>query len=155
MDPAGRRHFGNQILRILDIVLQHRNHGGILLREEGLGHRTTFLAHTNLFRMEQQTLHIAGGITARHKGDGKERTHLGTNLTAIVLKGWLVAQDGIGINGRIIKAKSLSRINQELIHCHGIYTGGFGNQIRGHVATRTHGLGIKGFNAAQVISRMG
>lgn len=154
MNPAGCGYLRNQVLRVLDIVLEHGDHGGVLLGEKCLRHRTTFFTHSDLFRMEQQTLHVSGWVSSCHKGDRQKGANLGANLTAIVLEGWLVTKNRVSVNGGIVEAEPLARINEELINCHWIHAGSFWNEVGCHVATWANGLGVKRLNATEVVTRM-
>ena len=51
MDPTTRCHLRYQVARLLDVLLQDRDHGRILLRKELLRNRAALLAHAYLFRV--------------------------------------------------------------------------------------------------------
>ena len=152
MNPACCGHFGDQVLRVLNVVLQDGDHRSVLLREELLGHRTAFLTHTDLLRMKQKALHITRGITTLHVRDREERTRLGADLAAVVLKGNLVTKNGVGIDRRIIVAVSFARVHEQLVNCRWIDAGGLRYQIGSLVTTRADRLGIKGLNSTKVVS---
>jgi hypothetical protein len=69
MNPSRRSHLGDQILRVLNIVLENRDERGVLLREELLRNCTTFLAHANLLGVQEQTFYVSGGVSTSHVRD--------------------------------------------------------------------------------------
>ena len=111
MNPALRRHLLHQVTGVLNVLLENGDQGIILLGEEGLRNSTAFLAHADLFGMDQQGLHILVTTTPRHVGDRQEGAGLGPGLTPVRLEAGLVADVGVCVNGRIVVSKALSRIN--------------------------------------------
>jgi len=152
MNPACRRHLGDKVLWVLNILLQDGDHRGILLREELLGYRTALLTHADLLRMKQKALHITRGVTALHVRNGKEGTRLRADLATVVLKGNLVTKNRVGIDRRIIVAVSFARVHEQLVYCRWIDAGGLGYQIGCLITTRADRLGIKGLNSTKVVS---
>ena len=154
MNPSSRGDLGNQVLRILDIVLQNRDHRSVLLREELLRYRTAFLAHTYLLGMKQETLDVTRWIATLHEGNRKKGAGLWADLAAIVLKSNLITKNRIGINGGIVESKSLTRVEEQLICGNGVHAGSFGNQIGSLITTRANRLRIKRLDSTKVISGM-
>ncbi len=68
-NPPIGRDFRNKVLGILDVVLEHLDHGGELSIEHVLGDRATLLAETDLLGMEEETLNIRIAATTGHEGN--------------------------------------------------------------------------------------
>ena len=154
VDPTRGRNFRHQVARLLDVLLQNRDHGRVLLRKELLRNRAALLAHAHLLRVLKKGLQVLVAPAASHKGNGQERPGLGPCHTPIDLETRLVPHKRIGINGSIIVSVPLTRIDQQFIHGHRIHAGCIGHQVRCLVPTRAHRLRIVGLDTTLVIPRM-
>ena len=155
MDPTLRRHLLHQVVRVLNVLLENGDLGILLLGEEGLRNSTAFLAHTYLFRMDQQGLHVLVATTACHVGNRQERAGLGPGLTPVRLEAGLVADVGVRIDGRVVVSVALTGINQKLVDGSGIHTGSIGNKIGREISAWPDALGIVRLNAAQIVPGVG
>lgn len=114
-DPARRRHLRHQVLRVLDVLLDRRDQRRILLVKRLLRDCAALLALTHLLRVEQQALNIGIATTCAHIRDRHERSRLATNDAAIVLELRLISQNRVSINGLVVEAKALLRVDHELL----------------------------------------
>ena len=110
-NPAVCRHFGNQILGILDAGREGRNEGSVLLREEGFCDSVARLAHTAHFTVEQQAFHLRISTTAAHKRHGEEWAGLLASGAALTQEARLVAQDTVGVDVLVVVAETFARIH--------------------------------------------
>ena len=139
-DPAIGCHLRHQVLRILDILLEGRDQGSVLLGEELLRDSAALLALTHLLRVEQQALHIRIATTSTHVRHSGEGSRLVADDTAIILELGLIAKNGVNINLLVVVAVPLLRIDQKLLSTERVYSTGIGDKIGRHIVARANGL---------------
>jgi len=122
VDPARGGHLRDQVARLLNVLLQNRDHRSILLAEELLRHRATLLAHAHLHGVEQQTLKVLPATTPCHVGHSKEGACLGTDLAPVRLKTRQVEHKRLSINRGNVVAVSMAGLSKELIYAQRINT---------------------------------
>jgi hypothetical protein len=152
MDPSRRGHLRHQILRVLDIVLERRDEGRVLLGEEFLRDSAALLALTHLLTVNEIALYIRIATASAHVRNTEEGTSLRTDIAAIVLELGLIAEHGIHVNLLIVVSVTLLRIDQQLLCTERIHLTGIGDQIGCHVGTRANGLSEIGLNTAKIIA---
>jgi hypothetical protein len=152
VDPATRSNLRYEVARLLHVLPQNRNHRCVLLAEELLRDRATLLAHAHLLGVLEEGLEVLVATAARHIRNREEGTGLRTDLAAVRLETWLVAHEGIGVNGDVVVAVPLPRIDEELVDGDRVDTTGVGDEVGRHVATGADRLRIVGLDAAEVVT---
>ena len=111
MDPPIGRDLRHQVARLLDVLLEDRDHGGVLLGKELLRDRAALLAHAHLLRVLKEGLQVLVATPARHVRNGEEGACLGPCHTPIDLEARLIPHKGISINGGVVVSVPLARVD--------------------------------------------